>query len=79
MFDSTSYTREYLDTSLHTTTIVEERAIGQYYQDTMPDVTCEEMAYGTAMLDREEGDEWQDEEESEEAITREYIEETIQE
>jgi hypothetical protein len=37
--------------------MVEERAIGQYYQDTMLDMTDKEMAYSTAMLDKEEGDE----------------------
>jgi hypothetical protein len=57
----------------------EERAIGQYYQDTTLDVTHGEMAYSTAMLDEEEGDEWQDEEETEEAMTREYVKETIRE
>jgi hypothetical protein len=78
-FDSTRCARECLDASLHVTTVAEERAIGQYYQDTTLDVTCREMAYGTAMLDEEEGDERQDEEETEEAMTREYIEETIRE
>jgi hypothetical protein len=38
-FDSTGYAREYLDTSPHATTVAEERAIGQYYQDTVPDMT----------------------------------------
>jgi hypothetical protein len=76
-FDSTRYAGECLDASPHATTVVEERAIGQYYQDTVPDVTHGEMAYGTAMLDEEEEDEWQDEEETEEAMTREYVEETI--
>jgi hypothetical protein len=78
-FDSTRYARECLDASLHATTIAEERAIGQYYLDTAPDVTRREMAYGTAMLDQEEGHEWQDEEETEEAMTREYVKETIRE
>jgi hypothetical protein len=42
-------------------------------------MTHEEMAHGTTRLDKEEGDEWQDEEQTEEAMTREYIKETIQE
>jgi Ran GTPase-activating protein (RanGAP) involved in mRNA processing and transport len=79
MFDSTRYTRECLNTSLHTTTMAEKGAIGQYYQDIMMDATCREMAYGTAMIDKEEGDEWQDEEGTEEGMTREYVEETIRE
>jgi hypothetical protein len=40
-------------------------------------VTCEDMAYHTTMLDKEEGDEWQEEEETKEVITMEYIQETI--
>jgi hypothetical protein len=42
-------------------------------------MTHEETAYGTAMLDEEEGDERQDEGGTEEVMTREYIEETIRE
>jgi Ran GTPase-activating protein (RanGAP) involved in mRNA processing and transport len=57
--------------------MAEERTIGQYYQDTTPDAARGETAYGTAMLDEEEGDERQDEEETEEVMTREYVEETI--
>jgi hypothetical protein len=72
-FDSTSYARECLDASPHATTVAEKGAIGQYYQDIAPDVTHGETAYGTAMLDEEEGDERQDEEETEEAMIREYI------
>jgi hypothetical protein len=79
MFDSTRCTRECLDASPHATSVAEERAIGQYYQHTAPDMTRGEIAYGTTMLDQEEGDEWQDEEETEEAMTREYVEETIRE
>jgi hypothetical protein len=78
-FDSTRYARECLDASTHATTMVEESTIGQDYQDTMPDVTGGETAYGTTMLDEEEGNEWQDEEETKEAMTREYVEETIRE
>jgi hypothetical protein len=79
MFNSTRCARQCLDASPHATSVAEEKAIGQYYQDTTPDATHGEMAYGTAMLDEEEGDEWWDEEETEEAMTREYVEETIRE
>jgi hypothetical protein len=78
-FDSTRCARECLDASPHATTVAEKGAIGQYYQDIAPDATHGETAYGTAMLDEEEGDEWQDEEATEEAMTREYVEETIRE
>jgi hypothetical protein len=78
-FNSTRCARECLDASPHATTVAEERSIGQYYQDTTQDTTHVETAYGTAMLDEEEGDQWQDEEETEEVMTREYVEKTIQE
>lgn len=71
MFNSTRCTRECLDISPHATTMAEEKAIAQYYWDTAWDATPEVMAYGTAMLDEEEGDEWQDE--TEEVMTREYM------
>jgi hypothetical protein len=78
-FDSTRCARECLDASPHATTMAEKGAIGQYYQDIVPDATHGETAYGTAMLDEEEGDEWQDEEGTEEVMTGEYVEETIRE
>jgi hypothetical protein len=45
MFDSMKYTRECINTSLHTTTVAEEQAIRKYYWATMPDMTLEDMAY----------------------------------
>jgi hypothetical protein len=53
-FDSMKCTRECFDTSPHATTVAEEKAIGQYYQDTVPDVTLEDTAYGSSMIDEGE-------------------------
>jgi hypothetical protein len=75
-FDSTKCTREYLDTSPHATTMAEEQAIGKYYQDTTPDVTLEDTAYGSSMIDEGE-DERRMRDETEGDTMEEDAEETI--
>jgi hypothetical protein len=54
MFNSMKCARECLDTSPHATTVAEEQAIGKYYWDTTPDVTLEDTAYGSSMIDEGE-------------------------
>jgi hypothetical protein len=76
IFDSTKYARECLDTSPHATTVAEEQAIGKYYRDTAPDVTLEDTAYGSSMIDEGE-DERRMRDETEGDTMEEDTEETI--
>jgi hypothetical protein len=76
MFDSTKCARECLDTSPHATTMAGEQAIGKYYWDTMPDVTLEDMAYGSSIIDKGE-DERRTRDQTEGDTMEEDAEETI--
>jgi hypothetical protein len=77
MFDLMKCTRECLNTSPHATTMAEEQAIGIYYWDTMLDVTPEDTAYGSSMIN-----EWEDarrmRDENEGNMMEEDAQETIQ-
>jgi hypothetical protein len=75
-FDLTKCTREYLDSSPHATTVAEEQAIGKYYWDTAPDMTLENTAHGSSMIDEEE-DERGTRDETEGHTIEEDTEETI--
>jgi hypothetical protein len=75
-FNSAKYAKEYLITSPHIVMVAEERAIGEYYWDTMQAVAFQDMVCSTSMLEEEE-DEEKLERGIEEAIIQGYIEETL--
>jgi hypothetical protein len=75
-FDSARYAKECLVTSPHAITVAEEKAIGEYYQDTAQDMAFQDIVCSTSMLEQEE-DEEREERGIEEAITQGYIEETL--
>jgi hypothetical protein len=75
-FDSTKCARECLDTSPHATTVAAEQAIRKYYRDTAPDVTLEDTAYGSSIIDEGE-DERRMRDETEGDTMEEDAEETI--
>jgi hypothetical protein len=76
IFNSAKYAKECLVTSPHAVMVAEERAIGEYYQDTMQAAAFQDMVCSTCMLEEEE-DEENLEKGIEEAITQGYIEETL--
>jgi hypothetical protein len=75
-FNSAKYAKECLITSPHIVMVAEERAIGEYYQDTAQAIAFQDMIYSTSMLEEEE-DEEKLERGIEEPITQGYIEETL--
>jgi hypothetical protein len=75
-FDSARCAKECLVTSPHAMTVAEEKAIGEYYRDTVQDTAFQDIVCSTSMLEEEE-DEEREERGIEEAITQGYIEETL--
>jgi hypothetical protein len=75
-FDSARCAKECLVTSPHAVTVAEEKAIGEYYRDTVQAVAFQDIVCSTSMLEEEEGEE-KLEKDIEEAMTQEYIEGTL--
>jgi hypothetical protein len=75
-FDSERCARECLVTSPHAVMVAEEKAIGEYYRDTVQAVAFQDIVCSTSMLGEEEEEE-KLERDIEEAMTQEYIEETL--
>jgi hypothetical protein len=56
-FDSAKYAKECLVTLPHGVTVAEEKAIGEYYQDTAQATAFQDMVCSTSMLEEEEDEE----------------------
>jgi hypothetical protein len=76
IFDSARCAKEYLITSPHVVTVAEEKAIGEFYRDTVQAMAFQDIVCSTSMLEEEEEEE-RLERGIEEAITQGYIEETL--
>jgi hypothetical protein len=76
IFNSARYAKECLVTSPHAVMVAKEKAIGEYYWDTAQAVAFQDIVCCTSMLEEEEEEE-RLERGIEEAITQEYIEETL--
>jgi hypothetical protein len=76
MFNSARYAKEYLVTLPHTIMVAKEKAIGEYYWDTIQDMAFQDTVCSTSMLEEEE-DEEREERGIQEAITQGYIKETL--
>jgi hypothetical protein len=75
-FDSARCAKECLVTSPHAIMVAKEKAIGEYYRDTMQDMAFQDIVGSTSMLEEEE-DEEREKRGIEEAITQGYIEESL--
>jgi hypothetical protein len=76
MFNSARYTKECLISLPHATIVSEEKAMGEYYKDTVQDIVSQNMVCSITMVNAETF-----EDESEDGrkgvITLEYIEEVL--
>jgi hypothetical protein len=75
-FNSARCAKEYLVISPHAVTVTEEKAIGEYYWDTVQAVAFQDIVCSTSILEEEEEEE-RLERGIEEAITQGYIEGTL--
>jgi hypothetical protein len=75
-FNLAKYAEEYLVTLLHAIMVAKEKAIGEYYWDTIQAMAFQDMVCSTSILEEEEEEERM-EKGIEEAITQGYIEETL--
>jgi hypothetical protein len=75
-FDSAQCAKECLVILPHAVTVAKEKAIGEYYWDTMQAIAFQDMVCSTSMLEEEEEEE-RLERGIEEAIAQGYIEETL--
>jgi hypothetical protein len=76
IFNLVRYAKECLVISPHAVMVAEEKAIGEYYRDTVQAVVFQDIVCSTSMLEEEEEEERLDRG-IEEAITQGYIEETL--
>jgi hypothetical protein len=76
-FNSARYAKECLVTSPHATTVSEEKAMGEYYRDTVWDVAFQDIVCSISMVDAETFEE-ELEHGIEGTITLKYIDEILE-